>query len=300
VHRIGRTGRAGRKGRAILLVEPRERGLLRAIERTFRCPVPQMEPPSAEQLTNSRIERFTGELRKTLTDKDLDFFYRLVTNIARDQELEPMDIAAALAFQLQRERPLEVEELPRPPQRRDGPDQRGRPRGDDRGRPQGNWRDRGDRPDRRPPAGDDRRGPPREQRRGRDDSDLVGYRIEVGHDHGVTPREIVGAIANEAGIEGRYIGRIDIRGDHSTVDLPSGMPKEMLHHLKRVYVRGQALRITELGKGGDDERPPRHFKARDNGPGEQRPRGHSGGGYSDRGPGQGRGGYPKDRGPRDR
>ncbi len=137
----------------------------------------------------------------------------------------------------------------------------------------------------------------------------MGYRIEVGHDHGVTPREIVGAIANEAGIEGRYIGRIDIRGDHSTVDLPSGMPKELLHHLKRVYVRGQALRITELGKGGGDERPPRHFKARDNGPGEQRPRGNSGGGYSDRGPGQARrgdqqgqprGSYSKDRGPRDR
>jgi ATP-dependent RNA helicase DeaD len=76
----------------------------------------------------------------------------------------------------------------------------------------------------------------------------------------VTPREIVGAIANEAGIEGRYIGRIDIRSDHSTVDLPDGMPKEIFNHLKRVYVRGQALRITTLGKGGDSG-PPRRFKA---------------------------------------
>jgi ATP-dependent RNA helicase DeaD len=79
--------------------------------------------------------------------------------------------------------------------------------------------------------------------------DLTRYRIEVGHDHGVTPREIVGAIANEAGLEGRYIGRIDIGGDHSLVDLPSGMPKEIFQHLKGVFVRGQALRISRAAPG---------------------------------------------------
>ncbi|KAA6185807.1 DEAD/DEAH box helicase [Thiohalocapsa marina] len=269
VHRIGRTGRAGRSGRAILLVEPRERGLLRAIERTIGARVARMEPPSAEELSSSRIERFTADLRRTLAEQDLDFHYRVVSDLAGDLELEPLDIAAALAFQLQRERPLEVEELPAPPQRPERrPDRhQRRDRNDDRPR---SARDSGDRfrhdrfraergeRDRR--AFDDRRD---DRRPRRDDgaAPLASYRIEVGHDHGVSPREIVGAIANEAGIQGRNIGRIDIRGDHSIVDLPDGMPKETFQHLKRVYVRGQALRISFLGKADDQRRPPRRFQA---------------------------------------
>jgi len=75
---------------------------------------------------------------------------------------------------------------------------------------------------------------------------MVRHRIEVGHRDGVTPREIVGAIANESGLEGRFIGAIDIRDDHSTVDLPAGMPRELFSHLKRVYVRGQPLRISVM------------------------------------------------------
>jgi ATP-dependent RNA helicase DeaD len=92
------------------------------------------------------------------------------------------------------------------------------------------------------PRREDSRDRPRPQ--GRGSEGLTSYRIEVGHQHGATPREIVGAIANESGLEGRYIGRIDIRDDHSLVDLPEGMPREIFNHLKRVYVRGQALRIS--------------------------------------------------------
>jgi ATP-dependent RNA helicase DeaD len=277
VHRIGRTGRAGRSGRAILLVEPRERGLLRAIERTIGTSVPRMEAPSAQALSDSRIERFTAELRRTLTEQDLDFHYRLVSNLAGELELEPLDIAAALTFQLQRERPLEVDELPSPPQgpaRGGRPERRDRPPRADSGarpprrdQPRDDDRLRGERPpryddDRRRGDRPDRPAQPRRERDGNAPA-LASYRIEVGHDHGVTPREIVGAIANEAGLEGRYIGRIDIRGDHSIVDLPDGMPKEIFNHLKRVYVRGQALRISSLGQGGADSRPPRRFQAPD-------------------------------------
>jgi ATP-dependent RNA helicase DeaD len=300
VHRIGRTGRAGRSGRAILLVEPRERGLLRAIERTIGARVPQMEPPSAAQLSSSRIERFTAELRRTLSEQDLDFCYRLVTDIANAQELEPLDIAAALTFQLQRERPLEVEDLPRPQQRPERRPERSdrralRPSAVERGRPRRDDDERGPRGER----------PPRE--RDRRDADLVSYRIEVGHDHGVTPREIVGAIANEAGLEGRYIGRIDIHEDHSVVDLPGGMPKEIFQHLKRVYVRGQALRISPLGRGGagagPERRPPPAAAGEraDRSRPEPRPPGRPGDsrqrGPDDRGPRQRRG---DNRGPGDR
>ena len=244
VHRIGRTGRAGRAGRAILLVEPRERGLLKSIERVIRRRIPAMEPPSAAALSESRIDRFISEIRKTLAEQDLDFFYRLLARIGQEQEIEMMDIAAALAYLTQRERPLDVkEDPPRPPKRFEERSERGeRPRGRESERPprrerfeerDGNREERRPRPERgeRPPRRDE-------------DADLTSYRIEVGHQHGVTPREIVGAIANESGLEGRYIGRIDIHDDHSVVDLPKGMPREVFQHLKRVYVRGQALRIA--------------------------------------------------------
>jgi ATP-dependent RNA helicase DeaD len=78
------------------------------------------------------------------------------------------------------------------------------------------------------------------------------YRIEVGHAHGVLPGNIVGAIANEAGLDGKHIGHIDIREDHSFVDLPEGMPKEIFHELKKVRIRGTELRITRV-----DTKPPR-------------------------------------------
>jgi ATP-dependent RNA helicase DeaD len=78
------------------------------------------------------------------------------------------------------------------------------------------------------------------------------FRIEVGHAHGVLPGNIVGAIANEAGLDGKFIGHIDIREDHSFVDLPEGMPKEIFRELKKVRVRGAELRITRV-----ESKPPR-------------------------------------------
>jgi ATP-dependent RNA helicase DeaD len=329
VHRIGRTGRAGRSGTAILFVEPRERHLLRSIENNIRQRIPFMEPPSAQEVSESRIGRFVGQVRSTLAEADLDFFYRLVTRVAHEQEIDVMDIAAALTFLSQRERPLEVPELGpgrgRERQGERGADQPARPRRDRReGRPSG-WEPtqarrqgperpfRESRPDRTPPGeggrpsgrgsaaadafpqrsrpgrerfgpearreGDDpsRRDrfrddrsraerPPRRERSGEErpprSEGLPGagvkmahYRIEVGRNDGVTPRDIVGAIANEAGLEGRFIGRIDIREDHALLDLPEGMPREIYRHLKKVYLRGKAMRLHLFAEGGRDGKP---------------------------------------------
>lgn len=289
VHRIGRTGRAGRAGRAILLVEPRERGLLRAIERTIRRQVPAMDPPSAAALSESRVDRFTEELTTTLTEQDLDFFYRLLARIGKEQEIEMMDIAAALAYLNQRERPLDIkEELIQPPRRErfeSRPERAQRPGG--RGRDRnggGNWKPGGSAP------GQAERAP---RARGRqDDGDLVSYRIEVGYQHGVSPREIVGAIANESGLEGRYIGRIEIADDHSLVDLPRGMPNEIFNHLKRVFVCGQSLRIS-LPEGAADTSAPRasHAKPR----AQSGPRRSGGEGASARRPASAKEGKPSKR-----
>ena len=107
--------------------------------------------------------------------------------------------------------------------------------------------------------------PAREERRAPEQG-METFRIEVGHRHGVKPGNIVGAIANEAELESRYIGRIDIRDDHSLIDLPEGMPREIMEHLKRVRVAGQPLRISRPGDGGD--RPRQH-----RGDGDSRPPG---------------------------
>jgi ATP-dependent RNA helicase DeaD len=381
VHRVGRTGRAGRQGKALLFVQPRERNLLSAIERTIRQRIPPLAPPSAEQVSEHRIDRLIATLRSTKAEQDLDFFYGLVARIEQEQEMSLLDVAAALTYLIQRERPLEVRQEkpevqsqrePRPdrrdraqgaeqrpgrrpedqsrpwdgrrehPQReRSGNDRPYRPRDEGRERPhdrgqgpgasqgveRGQWRpyrdesleprrDRpaaprraragegeprrtegyrarradadhgqtpsrprssepdGNRPDNRPqrpsfqrdnaerpyrPRGED--GPSGQRPRG-DGVPMVHYRIEVGRRDGVTPREIVGAIANEGGIDGRHIGRIDIQDDHCTLDLPDGMPREIQQHLRKVRVCGRPLNLTQVERGpqGSDrhgDHPPR-------------------------------------------
>ena len=72
------------------------------------------------------------------------------------------------------------------------------------------------------------------------------FRIEVGRTHGVAPGHIVGAIANEAGLDSQHIGRIELYDDHSTVDLPAGMPREVLQVLKKTWVSGQQMRISRM------------------------------------------------------
>ncbi|MDJ0808390.1 MAG: DEAD/DEAH box helicase [Gammaproteobacteria bacterium] len=228
VHRIGRTGRAGREGKALLLVQPRERNLLKVIERTTRQPIPPMELPSADDLSEHRIDRFMALLRETLADQDLDYYYRLISRIEQEQEMSSTDIAAALTYLEQRERPFIVEEL------KSGRSQRADKR-------------------------ELKARKPKRERRAKDQDDAIRrqrYRIEVGHKHQVSPREIVGAIANEAGLEGHYIGAIDIHEDFSLVDLPEGMPKEIYQHLRKVYVCGRPLKI-QLDKGGSKRHPAR-------------------------------------------
>ena len=114
VHRVGRTGRAGRQGKALLFVQPRERNLLFAIERTIRQRIPPMAPPSAEQVSEQRIDRLIALLRSTKAEQDLDFFYGLVARIEQEQEMSLLDVAATLTYLIQRERPLEVREPQRP------------------------------------------------------------------------------------------------------------------------------------------------------------------------------------------
>jgi ATP-dependent RNA helicase DeaD len=433
IHRIGRTGRAGRSGEAILFIAPRERNMLRIIERATRQQIAQMNLPSVSAVNEQRVARFKQRIADTLAAGETAAFRSIIEEFEAENEVPAIEIAAALASLLQGAAPLLLPERAeesgrewgRQAEQRDGPrgqgprsrhdrdggsdrrgtrpgdrsaggkhargrgddtrqqggddraagvdrkprvdrgDDTGRPREDDQGaggvNPRGESAAGGDREPRveratdgdrnnlrgkhaadgdrnagvergvhfdvgtpgdgeSPRAPTDTEGAPasghrrgdegedlsrpseddrstggvnardesavggdhesrapadtgaarasrerrggegdssaRSSRRKRSDSDDVvfeTFRLEVGHAHGVKPGNIVGAIANEAGLEGRHIGQVDIRDDHSFVDLPEGMPKDIFRNLKKVRVAGQELRISRV-----DGKPPRH------------------------------------------
>ncbi|WP_374278000.1 DEAD/DEAH box helicase [Azonexus sp.] len=239
VHRIGRTGRAGRNGNAILFVAPREIRMLRTIERATRQPIAPLTLPSRADVTNKRVTDFKAKVAEVLSAEGLDFFANIVSQIAEEQDVGAEEVAAALAMMAQEGKPLQIAGEDPAPARPFVRDERrpasfgereGRPaRFEDRGGDKPRFEDRPrreDRPARPAPAGD-----------------MVRYRIDVGREHGVEVRDIVGAIANEAGIESRFIGRIGLYEESSTVELPAGMPAEASNALKRTRIRGVPINL---------------------------------------------------------
>jgi len=243
VHRIGRTGRAGRAGRALLFVENRERRLLRNIERTMKLTIPEVELPNAELLGKRRLEKFAAKVQQQLESSDLDQYRALLAKIqpSSEEEMDIETLAAALLKMAQGERPLI---LP--------PDAPMRPRREFRERDE-RFERRGDRNDRAPRG--DREDRPRRERR--DVGDMELYRIEVGRDDGVEVRHIVGAIANEGDISSRYIGNIKLFASHSTIELPKGMPGEVLQHFTRTRILNKPMNMQLLGDAQPRERSER-------------------------------------------
>jgi len=256
VHRIGRTGRAGRSGEAILFVTPREKNLLRQIERATRQPIEQMQLPTIEAVNDTRVSKFTQKITDTLAQGDMGFFQQLIEKFEQEHNVPAIEIAAALAKIAQGDQPL----LLKPEPKREYSERA--PREFDRERPQRDF----DRPSRDGGSDfGDRRMPREGMRQPRPHATEAGkrtYRIEVGHEHGVKPGNIVGAIANEGGVEAKFIGRVSIRDDYSLIDLPDGMPPEVFTHLKKVWVAQQQLKIaewdgTEAPQVGSASRPQR-------------------------------------------
>ena len=235
VHRIGRTGRAGRLGDAILFVAPRERRMLQAIERATRSKIELMELPSTDLINNKRIAGFKQSISDTLAAGDLKLYKDILEQFQFEHNVSALDIAAALASLLRGDKPLLLKkEAPQKPA------------------PEFTEKDKA-RPKTR--TGNERFLKPVEE-------GMERYRIEVGHNHKVRPGNIVGAIANEADIESKHIGRINIFDDYSVVDLPEGMPKEVFQHLKDTYVAGRKIQISLFKPDQDpqqktDSRPKR-------------------------------------------
>jgi ATP-dependent RNA helicase DeaD len=249
VHRIGRTGRAGRKGEAILFIAPRERNMLRAIERATRQVIEPMNLPTVDAVNALRITKFKQRIAQTVGQADTAAFRTVLEQLEAETGLPLIDIAAALASLAQGSTPLLLAGKPeRPADKPEKAAERPAVKAADRlERAPGKAERPAHKPE-PPPAGE------REHRsRTREGAaQMETFRIEVGSVHGIKPGNIVGAIANEAGIEGVHIGRVDIREDYSFVDLPEGMPKDVFKDLQKVRVVGRELRISRVS-----EKPPK-------------------------------------------
>jgi ATP-dependent RNA helicase DeaD len=238
VHRTGRTGRAGRSGDAISFVTPRERYLLRSIEKTTRQPLTQMQLPTVEDVNVTRLARFDDAITEALSSTDrLSFFRDVVSHYVREHNVPEVDVAAALAVVLQGDTPLLLEPEPERPARRERP---ARDRADDRG-------PRGDRPGTRGP-------------RRSDTGPLATYRIAVGKRHKVEPRQIVGALANEGGLNRRDFGHISIRPDFSLVELPADLPPGTTERLAGTRISGKLIELRRDDGPPQRPRKPRHKK----------------------------------------
>jgi ATP-dependent RNA helicase DeaD len=317
VHRIGRTGRAGRSGEAILFVAPRERHMLKLIERATRQPITPMELPSVSTVNEARIARFKQKITDALSAAELDGFRSIVEGYEREHNVPAVEIAAALAKLVQGDAQLLLADVPEAPRSRGYtvdlvPDRAERPERSERPRrefeptpraraeeaPRKAFADK--RPklpfreggpvararseqtlsdeaafERRPaparpafdPASKPLRDPATRPKKREDAVPMETYRVEVGHAHGVKPGNIVGAIANEAGVEASFIGRIEIENEYSLVDLPTGMPKDIFQGLQKVWVVGRQLKLSRANAAPAAVKTPY-----ENGPGAKKPK----------------------------
>jgi ATP-dependent RNA helicase DeaD len=261
-HRIGRTGRAGRSGDAILFVTPRERGMLKAIERATRQPVAQLTLPTIKAVNDVRIAKFKDQIGEALAAGGLDLFRSLIEEYEREHNVPAIDIAAALAKLNRGDEPLLLEKPdrePKPtPEWQDRPERPARAGRESFGREGFGSEDRPARPTREAFA------QPRESFRKErvmraPEPGMATYRIEVGHANSVKPGNIVGAIANEGGIPSKEIGRIEIYDDYSTLDMPADLPQDLLQHLQKVWVAGRQLNITRDGEEPIKAAPKKKF-----------------------------------------
>jgi ATP-dependent RNA helicase DeaD len=231
VHRIGRTGRAGEQGDAILFVTPREKRLLHAIETATRKKIELMALPSTELINDKRIAKFKQRITDTLATEDSGLFSQLIEQYQEEHNVPVLEIAAALAQLLQGDTPLLLQNKPQPKADRSRDVKKRKPRKEQK------CSSKNDAP---PKKGMER------------------FRIEVGHKHDVQPGNIVGAIANEAGINGEHIERVNIHDEYSLIDLPEGMPNNTFNILKKTRVSGYPLKISRV----ESERTPGNSERR--------------------------------------
>ena len=234
VHRIGRTGRAGRKGDAILFVAPREIRMLHSIEKATNQKIEIMELPSTELINDQRIAKFKQSITDTLATEELGIFYQMIEQYQKEHKVPAIEVAAALALLLQGDAPFMLQTKSNLSKKDENFLKNDAKTFKKLGREQRRGRGKGR-------ARATRKELPVEK-------GMECFRLEVGHNHSVKIKNIVGAIANESGLDSQYIGRVNIYDDYSEIDLPEGMPKDVFKDLKKVWVSGQQLKISAIKK----------------------------------------------------
>ncbi|WP_133126741.1 DEAD/DEAH box helicase [Legionella nagasakiensis] len=226
VHRIGRTGRAGRSGVTILFVTPKESRTLNILERHIRQRIEKIKVPTDEMIQAVRQQRFLSKISVRLHHEHLSDYYRVIEDFIKKHDVSAVDVAAVLALLLNHDKPWQSElSLPKLEQQEHGAKRKP-------------VEFRSERKTSKSEKG---------RRRSNDEYTQELFRLDVGKAHGVKPGNIVGAIANEAGLQSRFITGLKIHDYYSTVRLPSGMPKEVMHELNKAWVCGRQLKLTSLG-----------------------------------------------------
>jgi ATP-dependent RNA helicase DeaD len=245
VHRIGRTGRAGRAGKALLFLTHREQRMLRYIERDTRQVITPIQPPSLSQVNAKRLENFTAQVLEVLSGTDLETSRELVQMIVHKSEHSELDVAAAMAFMLYKDKPVVAGS-----ERQADTFSDRAPSRDDRRESRDSRDSRGSREPREP-----------REPRARDE-DMQRCRIDVGHTHGVTPGDIVGLIANKGDIHRKWIGRIDIYDQFTLVDIGREVVQQVMAAIGTCKLKRQDLNMV-IDTGASRPAKPYPKKARD-------------------------------------
>jgi ATP-dependent RNA helicase DeaD len=234
VHRIGRTGRAGRSGEAILFIAPRERTLLRLIERATRQTIEPLSLPTVDDVNVKRLAKFKARIGEALTAGPGDFHRKAVQEVALETGADLLSIAAAIASLVEGVTPVQSAAPAHsyaPPDREHGRGHEDEPR----------------KPRRPTEPAADLPAVPDGGYAFEDDGRQITWRLEVGRRHGATSGNIVGAIANEARLAGQQINGVDVRATYTIVRLPAMLPKAVIERLSKVRIRGQALALESDG-----------------------------------------------------
>ncbi|MBF0302528.1 MAG: DEAD/DEAH box helicase [Desulfamplus sp.] len=276
IHRIGRTGRAGRNGDAILFVSPREMWMLKVIEKTTRKKIDVMNLPTTKAITNKRIADFKQRITAALASESLSRFRDLMDEYRQENDVQPLEIAAALAILLNGGKPLflpetekrtadhidisekepalpkkRVREKAKKPELRESPiETKSRKKTIETDSENINAEPKKKKSSSKRSEEIPQKAVIREKRDNKTPPPAKGmerFTLDVGSIDGIKAGDIVGAIANEAGLDGKFISNIVIQDEKTTVDLPEGMPEDIFKLLKKVRVGKKKLNIAKKG-----------------------------------------------------
>lgn len=241
VHRIGRTGRAGRSGVTILFVTPKESRLISTIEKHTRQRIEKTQVPNDHMIQVARQQRFLANITERLQNEHLPSYKRIIEEYLKEHDVEAIDVAATLALLLHKDRPWQKDSgLPKLTK----PVKEARTSRAREFKSESTFSRFGDDKKR---SNSDKKSFGRDRKNVFNDMAQDLFRVDVGRVHGVKPGNIVGAIANEAGLQSKHITGLKIHEDHSTVQLPKGMPKEVMNDLMKAWVCGRQMKLTLIG-----------------------------------------------------